>query len=221
MTSIVNVLPIEILDLILSKTDILESIRFISTCKLTHKHLNIKNYIAKRSEIIFSEKMTLNKHVCKNLNHLTHKIKNWIIEYKYTTGQLYIWKKFRHKTILRNIQLVFTKNRFNECSFIINNIDLQGYKYQFLQCLYEPGQTRYRLCYLNNSGSSMKIPYFLLYIGLRVLFDIHGYEYISSFDNIYCEFNKNVIDEWFRRLIVYQNYDGKIINKIIHSYIEI
>lgn len=219
--SLVDVLPIERLEVISNDLDILSFICFTSTCRLLWNTLNYKDKRCSRPSLIFMEAQTNLSLQFPSLNALAQKIAQWVHDHSYTIGQLYMPKKFHHTRTLSCMELSFTKNSNGRCTFIIKDSNCPIPLYQLVQLVYEKEYKRYRWSKLNNSQRAIKIPTLLLFIAFRTLFNIHGYEYVSCFQDIHAEFDTSSIPVWFQKIVCSQSFPGHIFDELVDGIVEI
>ncbi len=222
--SIIEILPSELLQIIVESDllDILDILNIKATCK-TFNNLTNSN-ISYNKNIKFNLKDKKNITI-KSLNDYVDIISSWLRDYKYQQGFIYMSQKITHHRLFKNIELRFTKNNKGRCTFTITDISHSIPFYSNIQVLYEPEYSRYRLSGLNNNPKKLIIPYLLLFIGFKVLFTIHGYNYIHTFNDINISyFDQKDIDKiplWFKKIICCHNYNGMIFKDLIDGFVEV
>lgn len=214
-----------ILTIIQSYTlDILDIINLKKTCNFIKNLIDIPKYFCKKN-IKFITKHNNEKINITSLNNYIDIISTWLTEYKYQKGRIYMPKKISHSRLFKNIELRFTKDQNKRCSFLITDISTIVPLYSNIQVLYEPEYKRYRLSGLDNTHRKLVLPYLLLYIGFKVLFKIHGYNYITCFDDINISYfdTKDIdkIPRWFKNILCNPNYNGMLLNELADGCVEV
>lgn len=220
-SSLIEILPDELIELIAKELDIISVFRFAATCKAANLLSDPKVILCKSKTIPFTDHETGTIHKIENLNQMCSMIQSWLAKHVWSTGVIYMPKKIYHTKMLQNIDLRFTKNEKGRCTFIVTDIALKTPQYSNIQVIYEPEYQRYRMCGLNNTSSNLTVPLLLLYIGFRVLFETHGYQFVPCFDKINIHhLIGHTIPDWFRRIICCPTYDGMFINDILTGVAE-
>lgn len=232
----IKTLPNDIILLIVNNNtlDIMDIVRLSTTCRYFHFFININELFCKKNisfttkentmDNVTKDNVTKKVHSLKSLNDYTDLITSWLNDYKHQVGQIYMPKKFFHSRLYQNIELRFTKNANGRCTFLITDISNIIPLYSNIQIVYEPEYKRYRLSGLDNTKRKLIVPYLLLYIGFKVLFKTHGYDFVSKFEDINISyFEQSDIDKiplWFKKIICSPNYNGMILKQIIDGYID-
>lgn len=209
-------LPIELVGEILHHLDILDVARFITTNKLYHEKFEVTKI--NQLDLKFGE----TTHSYTSLNDLINTTADDIKSFVPNWHQLYYPKEFHHFKLDRSIKLKFTKNyKTDKCTFIIRS---EEEKYPYLmsiQVSYEPEYSRYRITVPKNKNPK-KVPSILIFLGFRVLFAIHGYDYVQKFTDMPMHFEQlhdDIFPQWFQRLVAYQDYNGSMYTVLFNSHI--
>lgn len=211
-------IPIELVGEILCHLDMLDVSRFITTCKLYHEHFEVKkiNQLDLKFGEITSSYTSLNEIITSIADDIKAFVPNWF--------EFYFPKEFHHFKHDKSIKLKFTKNyKTNKCSFIIRH---EEEKYPYLmsiQVTYEPEYSRYRITVPKNNPPK-KVPIILVFLGFKILFAIHGYDFVQKFTDMSMHFeqlHEEIFPEWFQRLVSFQEYNGSMYTELFNSYISL
>lgn len=159
-----------------------------------------------------------------NLSDLIETITTDIKNFKPHWYDFYFPREFNHARTNKEVKLKFTKNdTTGKCTFIINDLSKKYPPYYLgVQVIYEPEYARYRIS-MPKYQIPIEIPCILLFIGFKVLFSIHGYEYVKSFKDMEMHLEQShddIFPEWFQRLVVYPNYDGTLYRSLVQNVIQ-
>ncbi len=202
--------------------DILDIINLRTSCKYFYNIVKLDCYCKKY--ITFTTKNNT-KYNFTSLNGYVDMITMWLNLHKYQKDVIYMPKKFFHSKMYQNIELRFTKNNIGRCTFLITDISHITPLYSNIQVVYEPQYKRYRLSGLHNAKYKLIIPYLLLFLGFKVLFKVHGYEYVKCFEDINISyFDQKDIDKipsWFKKILYCPNFNGMILKDLIDGYVEV
>lgn len=209
-------LPIELVGEILCHANIQDVARFITTCKLYHEKFEVKKI--NQLDLKFGE--TTNSYT--SLNDLITTVAEDLKSFVPNWHEFYYPKEFHHFKLNRSIKLKFTKShKTGRCTFIIRDEEHKYPYYLSIQVTYEPQYSRYRITVPKNRPP-IQIPMILVFLGFKVLFAIHGYDYAQRFKDMSMHFEQphdDIFPEWFQRLATFQEYNGAMYTALFNSYL--
>lgn len=187
-------LPNDILTIIIDQLDILSLVMLNMTSKSIYKNIGFSSKLSKKP-------IQYNNHHYANLKNIIEDIvaeirhdHTQILYKEYTTVHfhkqyaLHIYRKIRNKSY--NYGFSIQRNHRSSVSFLF---DLSSKKYQ---------------CHTNNRN----IPLLFLFIGCKVLFELHGYHHVS---------NLTYLPPGISKILLKKNFNGMMFNDIIHGFIKI
>jgi hypothetical protein len=212
-------LPRDMIEEIMNHLDIISYVRFTSTCRKLHTQYPFQKQFCHHDVFTLGDAVDQIAFSFENMNEFCAKVCDWLEGYQHVPDELYMPKSIFHRQLLQNMELRFTKNKKGRCTFIIQNVYCPSTIYQVIQLIYEEEYKRFRLCKLNNSSLPIYVPFMLIYIGCRVLFEFHGYKYMTSFESIDCDFDTASIEPWAKKLLCSRSFPGHLLDYILDEIV--
>jgi hypothetical protein len=212
-------LPTEMISEIIEYLNVLDIIRLTSTNKFFYKtfkpnklpHLSLR--LQDTTEIY------------TNVNDLVTTIADDLKNFDAQWYDFNFPREFRYTRSNNTIKLRFTKNyKTGNCTFIITDYS-KAYPNYFIgiQVVYEPDYSRYRIIVPNNKSPS-EISCILFFIGFKVLFNIHGYEFAKTFKDMHMHHKQDhdsIFPEWLQRMVTSSDYNGALFEELVDDVITI